>query len=334
MEELKMEVKTEERMNESCFKELIKATLFVSGDGIEIKEFADKFGYTIEEVKNLIKELKQELSGENGIHLIQYGSKVQLASNPLFADQIALILNPIREKALTKAAMQTLAIIAYKQPITRLEIENIRGVSADYALQVLLEHNLIEVVGRKDVVGKPLLFGTTEEFLRRFDLEDISCLPDYEELLERIKLVKAENEKQSDSLYRDFEISDEEIPDFLAGEEVQRISSEELAKKKAMDIELAQKLKGIDKIIKSTREELKDPSEKQTAKEEIQDIKVNAEEIIAKTENAVKLLQEEIERQKQDEFSTPYDNLTPETLEELETQIDMEKQNQILENAE
>ena len=71
------------------------------------------------------------------------------------------MLNPIRERALTKATLETLAIIAYKQPITRLEIEEVRGVNSDYTVQTLLDHNLIEVVGRKDAVGKPLLFGTT-----------------------------------------------------------------------------------------------------------------------------------------------------------------------------
>ena len=215
-------------IDKSILKEVIKATLFVSGDGIDIKEFADKFGFDEKEIRKQVDKLKEELSGEKGIHLIEFGNKVQLSSNPKYADFIASVLNPIREKALTKAAMQTLAIIAYKQPVTRLDIENIRGVGSDYAVQVLIEQNMIEVVGRKDVVGKPLLFGTTDEFLKRFDIESIDQLPNYEELLERIKLIKVEQEQKSDSLYKDFTLPDEEeIPEHLQGEGFEEISGEE-----------------------------------------------------------------------------------------------------------
>ena len=86
--------------------------------------------------------------------------------------------------------METAAIIAYKQPITRLEIEQVRGVNSDYAINNLLENKLIEVVGRKDAIGKPLVFGTTDEFLKRFSLNALADLPDYDELLDRIKVIK------------------------------------------------------------------------------------------------------------------------------------------------
>ena len=134
----------------------------------------------------------------SGINIIQYKTKVQLCSNPQIVDNIAEILNPIRERSLTKAALETVAIIAYKQPITRIEIENIRGANSDYAIQLLQSNNLIEVVGRKDTVGKPLLFGTTENFLKRFELQSIESLPNYNELLDRIRVIHSEG----DSLYR------------------------------------------------------------------------------------------------------------------------------------
>lgn len=217
-------------INKSSLKEIIKATLFVSGDGIDISEFGNKLGFSDADIKKEIEALKKEMCGEAGIHLIEYGKKIQLSSNPNYADYIASILNPIREKALTRAAMQTLAIIAYKQPVTRLDIENIRGVSSDYAVQVLLEQNMIEVVGRKDVVGKPLLFGTTEEFLKRFDLRDVNDLPNYEELLERIKLIRVK-EENSESLYRDFTLPvEEEIPEFLKDEEnIEMVNGEDIS---------------------------------------------------------------------------------------------------------
>ncbi|MBQ7880719.1 MAG: SMC-Scp complex subunit ScpB, partial [Clostridia bacterium] len=115
-------------------------------------------------------------------------------------------LNPIRERSLTKAALETIAIIAYKQPITRAEIEQIRGVNCDYAVQLLQNNNLIEVVGRKDAVGKPLLFGTTDTFLKRFELESLDALPNHKELLDRIRVIHNEG----DSLYREFSIPDDD----------------------------------------------------------------------------------------------------------------------------
>lgn len=214
-------------ITDGMLKDIIEATLFVSGEGIDINAFAEKLEVTQNEVNKAVKELKKKLSGDSGIHLIEYKNKIQLSSNPNYADQIASVLNPIREKALTKACMETLSIIAYKQPITRLEIEEVRGVNCDYTVQVLLEHNLIEVVGRKDVIGKPLLFGTTEEFLKRFDLKDLTDLPNQEEILERIKLIR-NPEENSESLYYDYKLPDEEeVPDFLQGEELQEFSSDE-----------------------------------------------------------------------------------------------------------
>ena len=211
----------------SMLKDIIEATLFVSGEAVELSSFADKLEVSMSDVQQAVKDLKKKLSGDNGIHLIEFKNKIQLSSNPIYADQIANVLNPIREKALTKACLETLSIIAYKQPITRLEIEEIRGVSCDYTVQVLMEHHLIEVVGRKDVVGKPLLFGTTDEFLKRFDLKDLDQLPNQEEILERLRLIR--EPEQSESLYYDFKLPDEEeVPEFLQGEELQTISADEV----------------------------------------------------------------------------------------------------------
>ena len=202
--------------------EIVMSVLFVAGQGVEIKDIAEKLEVSEDKIKKAIERLKEKYNNNCGVHVVNYKNKVQLSSNPEYSDYIAGVLNPIKEKALTKAALETMAIIAYKQPITRLEIESIRGVSSDYAVQVLLSHNLIEVVGRKDVVGKPLLFGTTEDFLKRFDLTDVDSLPNYESLLERIAVL---NEGvNNDSMYNEFDIDDvnnaeaEAIPDFLADE--------------------------------------------------------------------------------------------------------------------
>ena len=192
-------------MNLNEIARIIEGVLFVAGEGVEIDEFKTRFDMNDREFKKCLDILKEKYNDESGINIIQYKSKVQLCSNPSIVENISDILNPIRERSLTKAALETVAIIAYKQPITRLEIENVRGVNCDYAIQLLQSNNLIEVVGRKDTVGKPVLFGTTENFLKRFELESIDQLPNYNELLDRIRVIHSDGE----SLYREFSIPDD-----------------------------------------------------------------------------------------------------------------------------
>ena len=192
-------------MNLNEIAQVIEGVLFVAGEGVEIDEFKNKYEMNDREFNKCLDILKAKYNEKSGINIIQYKNKVQLCSNPQIVDSISEILNPIRERSLTKAALETVAIIAYKQPITRLEIENIRGANSDYAVQLLQSNNLIEVVGRKDTVGKPLLFGTTENFLKRFELKSIEDLPNYNELLDRIRVIHSEG----DSLYREFTIPEE-----------------------------------------------------------------------------------------------------------------------------
>ena len=129
--------------------QVIEGILFVSGQGVEIADIAEKLEIDKKKVEKAIEELKQKHEND-GVNIITYKTSVQMCSNPKYADDIATVLNPIRERALTKATLETVAIIAYKQPITRLEIEEIRGVQSDYAINLLLEHKLIEIVGRRE----------------------------------------------------------------------------------------------------------------------------------------------------------------------------------------
>ncbi len=239
-------------------KEIIKAVLFIAGDGVEVDTIIEKLEIDKKTLNKAVEEIKKDYDENSGIQLIEYKNKIQLCSNPSYAEQISTVLNPIREKALTKAALETVAIIAYKQPITKLEIEEIRKInSADYAIQVLLDNKLIEIVGRKDAVGKPYLFGTTDEFLKRFNLKDISDLPDYESLLERIEVIRSEtydNQLSSDGLYRDFDVpQEEEIPEFLKNEK-------DIKQIKAEDKEM---LDHIDEILKQNNIQKMDFSQKQ-----------------------------------------------------------------------
>lgn len=213
-------------------KEVIKSILFVAGEGIEKSLIAEKLDVDLSKVEYALSELKKEFCGENGIHLIFFKDKVQLTSNPNFANLISDVLSPVREKSLTRAALETLAIVAYKQPITKLEIEDVRRVNSDYAVQALLDQDMIEIVGRKDAVGRPLLFGTTENFLKRFNIKDVNDLPDYEELIERIKIIRDEEEgEKQDTLFRNTDninFEDEEVPDFLSDEDfIAKVDGEE-----------------------------------------------------------------------------------------------------------
>lgn len=212
----------------SMLDEFLESILFVSGNGLKVEELAGILEIKKADINAAVARLKEKYGGKSGIHLISYNGKIQFASNPEYSDVVAAVLNPIRERDLSNAALETIAIIAYRQPVTRLDIEQIRGVSSEYCVQLLLKNNLIEVVGRKESPGKPLLFGTTDEFLKRFQLEDISQLPDYETLLESIRVLGGEGEEKR-SIYNEYEIPDEdaaepelpaeeEVPDFLADE--------------------------------------------------------------------------------------------------------------------
>ncbi|MCL2847385.1 MAG: SMC-Scp complex subunit ScpB [Firmicutes bacterium] len=201
-------------MNIEKLENTLEAILFASGNPLEISALADALGMQKSEVKKAISALEKKYCDTCGIRLIEFNKKVQLATNPDYAEAVATMLNPIREKELTNSALETVAIIAYQQPVTRLEIEVIRGVNCDYAIQVLLKHGLIEAVGRKEVIGKPILFGTTEAFLKRFQVKSLDELPNYDQLLESIKVLaekrQGDIQPEDTSLYNEFEIPEQE----------------------------------------------------------------------------------------------------------------------------
>ena len=173
---------------------IIESILFVSGKAVAISDIAEKLGVSEKEVKNEVKELQNKYGDNSGLNLLLFNKKLQFCSNPKYADQVSAVLNPIRERELSKSMLEVAAIIAYKQPVTRLDLEEIRGVNSEYAIQVLLKLNVIEIVGKKDAVGKPALFGTTDEFLKRFQISSLDELPDYDELISQIKLIHADDD--------------------------------------------------------------------------------------------------------------------------------------------
>jgi len=174
---------------------IIEGILFVAGEPVSFLDISEKLEIEKEEVEKAIIDLqKEKQDNKSGVQVLIFNEKAQLCSNKEYAENISIVLNPIRERMLTKVVLEVCGIIAYKQPITRTEIENIRGgASSDYAINSLLENNLIEVVGRKDAVGKPLLFGTTDNFLKKFNISSLKDLPEYDQLLERIKVLHGED---------------------------------------------------------------------------------------------------------------------------------------------
>lgn len=169
---------------------IIESVVFVSGAAISAKDIAEKLDVTEKQVLDAAKTLQTKYDGSSGINLLVFNKKLQFSSNPDNAESVASVLNPIREKALSKTLLESAAIIAYKQPVTRLDLEEIRGVDSEYAIQTLLKLGIIEVVGRKDAIGRPVLFGTTDEFLKRFQISSLDELPDYDTLLAAINVNK------------------------------------------------------------------------------------------------------------------------------------------------
>lgn len=168
---------------------IIESILFVSGKEVAVKDISEKLGLTDKEVIRVAKDLQAKYEGDSGINLLIFNKKLQFCSNPKYAEDVATVLNPIKERELSRSMLEVAAIIAYKQPVTRLDLEEIRGCNSEYAIQNLLKLEVIEVVGRKDAVGKPVLFGTTDKFLKRFQISSLDELPDYDELMDKIKLI-------------------------------------------------------------------------------------------------------------------------------------------------
>lgn len=237
----------------------VEAIIFSAGTEIKKKDILDKLeGVTRKQLNDAIRALSQRYKGDRGVLLVEFNDYVQFTSNPAYGDVVSDVLRPIRQKALSDTLLQVLAIIAYKQPITRGEIEEIRGnTSADYALTTLTRAGLIRVSGHRNTPGRPWLYVTTNEFLRRFQLRSLNDLPEYKDVMKRLMelgtfAVKREELFKEVNLAEDFtgEVfsadddetdalnatekaldaalqEEEELPEFLKGEDVQFVSGED-----------------------------------------------------------------------------------------------------------
>ena len=165
-------------MDNQNYKAIIESILFTMGESVELSKIAAAIELDKNETKRLLDELiKDYESADRGIAIMELDGAYQMCTKPEMYEYLIRIAKQPKHRALTDVLLETLSIIAYKQPITRVEIEKIRGVSCDHAVNKLLEYNLIQELGRLDAPGKPLLFGTTEEFLRSFGVHSIDELP-------------------------------------------------------------------------------------------------------------------------------------------------------------
>ena len=168
----------EEVSSKPKLKSSIEALLFVSGEPLTLRDFSNTLEASPKILKSVLDEMQKEYEEEKrGIKLISINGEYQLVTKAENSDYIQKLLRKNKRQSLSQASLESLAIISYKQPITRVDIDEIRGVKSESALQRLLEKDLIKEVGRLEVPGRPILYGTTDEFLRQFGLKELNELP-------------------------------------------------------------------------------------------------------------------------------------------------------------
>ncbi len=233
---------------------IIEAIVFASGDAVPVKFIVEKLGCTLNEVNSCVDELKEKYSGDCGIHVLVFNGKLQFATNPEYKEPVQDVITPIKEKEFTRAILECAAIVAYKQPITRSELEDIRQVSCDYAIHTLLDLDMIYACGRKDTIGKPILYATTDNFLKRFKLNSIEELPDYDELMAQIAELNTIPEPDDDSnyLYKKDEYNPDEDEEVINARKLAEAEAEANAENDEEDEEekyykqMSEKKKNID----------------------------------------------------------------------------------------
>ena len=207
--------------NEDRLFSVIESILFVSGEPINLKEIASVIECSERFTEELLAKMKINYEeNSRGLALIQLKDKYALGTKSENSEYIQKLLKTNTRQSLSKASLETLAIIVYKQPITRVEIDEIRGVKSDRALQTLIEKSLIKAAGKKEVPGRPILYATTDEFLNYFGLKDIEDMPALESFIEKI------NEHIEDEVAVDEDV-DEDIDSIVNSEKYELIEKEE-----------------------------------------------------------------------------------------------------------
>lgn len=183
-------------METSRLEGIIEAILFTMGNSVELSKIAAAIGHDEETTRRLIHNMMDKYdTDDRGIRIIELEDSFQMCTKPQMYEYLIKVARQPRRYVLTDVQLETLSIIAYRQPVTKLEIEKIRGVKSDHAVNKLVEYDLVCEVGRLDAPGKPILFGTTEEFLRRFSIHSLDELPGINP--EQIESFKHEAEEEA-----------------------------------------------------------------------------------------------------------------------------------------
>lgn len=158
---------------------VIEAVLFTMGESVSVKQLAELIEETPGATKKIVYEMKEKMDAENrGVSIVELEDSFQMCTKSDMYEYLIKIAKSPRKYTLSDTLLETLSIIAYKQPVTRLDVEKIRGVNCDHAVNRLLEFGLVKELGRLDAPGRPLLFGTTEQFLRSFGVKSLEELPE------------------------------------------------------------------------------------------------------------------------------------------------------------
>ena len=174
----KAEQKRQESMEIREAKTILEAVLFAMGGSVELKALALAVEQDEETTRKLVHSLADDYDAEKrGMKIIELDGAFQMCTRPEYYENLIRVASQPKKYVLTDVLLETLSIIAYKQPVTKMQIEQIRGVKSDHAVNKLVEYNLVEEVGRMNVPGRPILFGTTEDFLRSFGVASLEELP-------------------------------------------------------------------------------------------------------------------------------------------------------------
>ena len=193
MEEKKQTRK--EKQLEKHLEAVVEAVLFTMGKSVELRQLAIATGQSEEETRQAVERLKARYDKEErGMEIIELEDSYQMCTRTGFYENLIRVAASPKKQVLSEVVLETLSIIAYKQPVTKMEIEKIRGVKSDHAVNRLVEYNLVQEVGRLDAPGHPALFATTEEFLRRFGIGATENLPDMDPVREEEIRVEVEEE--------------------------------------------------------------------------------------------------------------------------------------------
>ena len=191
--------------SKKTIKSAFESLMFVWGEPLDVKTVAELFNISNKEAYDYFSELKEEYDREGrGIRIREINKNFQLVTSSENVEYIERLCTPVREKRLSQQALEVLAIVAYRQPVTKGEIEAIRGIRCDRVLEGLMKRDLVQEAGRSSAIGRPILYGTTDAFLKHFGFQNLKELPDIEDIAGVMNLEEAEEGVETGQLTIEF----------------------------------------------------------------------------------------------------------------------------------